>query len=205
MTVQFISHSTERYSYIDSVRLALAGGCRWIQLRMKEATTRELFNAALAVRRLCREAGATLIVDDRVDVALVAGADGVHLGQSDLPVVEARRLAGEGFIIGGTANTPEQAVAHARDGANYVGCGPFRFTTTKRGLAPVLGLEGYRRIMERMRAEGIRLPIVAIGGITREDIPVLVATGVSGIALSGSVLRADDPAEEMRRIINTYI
>ncbi len=196
--LQFITHQTERYSTLDTLRLALLGGCRWVQLRMKQASGRELFEAALVAVRLCREAGATLVIDDRLDIALAAGADGVHLGQKDLPVSEARRLAGAGFIIGGTANTFEQVRRHWRDGASYVGVGPFRFTTTKTGLAPVLGLEGYEGIVQRMMEEDIRLPLVAIGGIGREDIPQLLETGVDGIALSGSVLRADDPREEMR-------
>lgn len=196
--LQFITHQTERHSYLDSLRLALEGGCRWVQLRMKQAGGRELFEAALEAVRLCHEAGATLVIDDRLDIALAAGADGVHLGQRDLPVGKARELAGETFIIGGTANTLEQVREHWRAGASYVGVGPFRFTTTKQGLAPVLGLEGYERIVGCMREEGIRLPVVAIGGIGRQDIPELMRTGVDGIALSGSVLRADDPVEEMR-------
>ncbi|MCD8292586.1 MAG: thiamine phosphate synthase [Prevotellaceae bacterium] len=198
MTLQFISHYTDRYTYVEAVRMALEGGCRWVQLRMKEADTRRLYDTALEVLPLCRAAGAKLVVDDRLDVALAAAADGVHLGQRDLPVAKARALAGSGFIIGGTANTFEQVKAHALAGADYVGVGPFRFTTTKQGLAPVLGLEGYRRIVARMKAEGIRLPLIAIGGITRQDIPALAATGVDGIALSGSVLHATSPVEEMR-------
>ncbi len=204
MTVQFITHCTERYTYIDSVRIALAGGCRWIQLRMKDASMRDLYNAALEAKRMCQEAGATLMIDDHVDVALAAHADGVHLGQNDLPVREARKLGGKDFIVGGTANTFEQVRAHATDGADYVGCGPFRFTTTKQGLAPVLGLDGYRSVVERMRQEGIQLPIVAIGGIGCDDIKELMSTGVSGIALSSSVLRSDDPVAEMRRIMDTF-
>ncbi len=204
MMLQFISHFTEKFSYVDSIRMALNGGCRWIQLRMKDATTLELYETALEVVPLCHEAGATIIIDDRLDVALAAQADGVHLGQKDLPIDKAREIVGPDFIIGGTANTFEQVKAHAIAGANYVGCGPFRFTTTKQGLAPVLGLEGFRHIVERMREEGISLPVVAIGGITNEDIPQLLQTGVTGIALSGSVLRATDPTEEMRKIINTY-
>ncbi|MCD8265611.1 MAG: thiamine phosphate synthase [Prevotellaceae bacterium] len=196
--LQFITHQTDRYSTLDTARLALQGGCRWVQLRMKEASGRELYEAAVEAVGLCHEAGARLIVDDRLDVALAAGADGVHLGQRDLPVGEARRLAGAGFIIGGTANTLEQVREHWRMGASYVGAGPYRFTTTKTGLAPVLGLEGYESIIRGLRREGIRLPLVAIGGIGREDIPELMRTGVDGIALSGSVLRASDPAEEMR-------
>ncbi len=202
--IQFISHFNERFSYIESIRMALDGGCRWIQLRMKEATTKELLDTATEVRSMCDEMGATLIIDDRVDVTIAARADGVHLGQNDLPVKEARKILGTKYIIGGTANTIEQVKDLYIAGADYIGCGPFRFTTTKQGLAPLLGLDGYRHIVEQMEAEGIDLPIVAIGGITNNDIPAIVSIGITSIAMSGSVLRASDPVKEMKRIIKTY-
>ena len=201
--LQFISHYTDRYTYLDSIRLALEGGCRWIQLRMKDATDEEVRPIALVAQRLCREAGATFIIDDRVGLVRELHADGVHLGQNDMPVREARRLLGDGFIIGGTANTFEQVRTHYESSADYIGCGPFRFTTTKQKLAPVLGLDGYRTIISEMEATHIHIPIVAIGGITEEDIPDILQTGVSGIALSGTVLRADDPVQKMKQLINT--
>lgn len=125
----------------------------------------------------------------------------MHLGKHDMPVAEARRLLGNGFIIGGTANTFDDVKMHYEAGADYIGCGPFRFTTTKKNLSPILGLEGYRRIVSQMKEAGINLPIVAIGGITREDIPAILQTGITGVALSGTILRADNPAEETRRIL----
>ena len=201
--LQFISHCTERYTYLDSIRLALEGGCRWIQLRMKDATDDEVRPIALVAQRLCREAGATFIIDDRVGLVRELHADGVHLGQNDMPIREARRLLGDGFIIGGTANTFDQVRAHYESSADYIGCGPFRFTTTKQKLAPVLGLDGYRTIISEMEEAHIHIPIVAIGGITEEDIPDILQTGVSGIALSGTVLRADDPVQKMKQLINT--
>ncbi len=201
--LQFISHCTERYTYLDSIRLALEGGCRWIQLRMKDATDEEVRPIALVAQRLCHEAGATFIIDDRVGLVRELHADGVHLGQNDMPIREARRLLGDGFIIGGTANTFDQVRAHYESSADYIGCGPFRFTTTKQKLAPVLGLDGYRTIISAMEEAHIHIPIVAIGGITEEDIPDILQTGVSGIALSGTVLRADDPVQKMKQLINT--
>ena len=200
--IQFISHYNERYGYLDSVRMALEGGCRWIQLRVKDATDDQVRPMAVEAQRMCREAGATFIIDDRVELVRELGADGVHLGLKDMPVAEARRILGDRFIIGGTANTFDQARAHYEASANYIGCGPFRFTTTKKNLAPILGLEGYRSIMEMMREHGIDIPVVAIGGIEVSDIPDILATGVSGIALSGVVLRADDPVLKMKQIIN---
>ena len=200
--LQFISHYTDRYTYLDSIRLALEGGCRWIQLRMKDATDDEVRPVALAAQRLCREAGATFIIDDRVELVRELHADGVHLGRNDMPIREARRLLGDGFIIGGTANTFEQVRTHYESSADYIGCGPFRFTTTKQKLAPVLGLDGYRTIISEMQAAHIGIPVVAIGGITDEDIPDILQTGISGIALSGTVLRAADPVQKMKQLIN---
>ena len=200
--IQFISHYNERYGYLDSVRMAIDGGCRWIQLRVKDATDDQVRPMAVEALRMCREAGATFIIDDRVELVRELGADGVHLGLKDMPVAEARRILGDRFIIGGTANTFDQARAHYEASANYIGCGPFRFTTTKKNLSPILGLDGYRSIMEMMREHGIDIPVVAIGGIEESDIPSILATGVSGIALSGVVLRAADPVLKMKQIIN---
>lgn len=201
MKLQFITHFTEKYSYYDSARMALEGGCRWIQLRMKDASPEEVEQEALRVQALCRTYHATFIIDDHVELVKKIHADGVHLGKHDMPVAEARRLLGNGFIIGGTANTFDDVKMHYEAGADYIGCGPFRFTTTKKNLSPILGLEGYRRIVSQMKEAGINLPIVAIGGITREDIPAILQTGVTGVALSGTILRADNPAEETRRIL----
>lgn len=202
MGLQFITHFTDKYSYFDSARIALEGGCRWIQLRMKDASAEEIEKEAMRILPLCRECGATFILDDQAELAKKIHADGVHLGKLDMPIAEARKMLGKDFIIGGTANTFDDVKAHYEAGADYIGCGPFRFTATKKNLSPILGLEGYRRIIARMKAEGIGLPVVAIGGITYDDIPAVMQTGVSGIALSGSILRAEDPVEETCRIVS---
>lgn len=200
--LQFITHYNERYSYKDSAKIALEGGCRWIQLRIKDAEEKFLEQMALRVQSLCREYGATFIIDDNVLLAKKIGADGVHLGKNDMPVAQARQILGEKFIIGGTVNTFEDILYHLKNGTpDYFGCGPFRFTSTKKNLAPVLGLEGYRDIVLKMREKGIDIPIVAIGGITKEDIPQLLECGVSGIALSGSIINAENPVREMADVI----
>ena len=189
--VQFITHRNERFGYVDGARMALEGGCKWIQLRMKGATDDEVRAAAAAIQPLCKQHEAVFVIDDRVGLAKELKADGVHLGKNDMPVGEARHVLGEDFIIGGTANTFGDIERLHREGADYIGCGPFRFTTTKQNLAPVLGLEGYFTLVNRMRAAGILLPVVAIGGIRFEDIPDIMRTGVRGIAVSGAVLGAD--------------
>ena len=201
--VQFITHFTDRYTYLDSVRIALEGGCRWIQLRMKEASTEEIIPIAKEAKAMCHKYGATFIIDDHVELVKQIEADGVHLGKNDMPIAEARKLLGRNYIIGGTANSFEDVQKHYENGADYIGCGPFRFTTTKKNLSPVLGLEGYQRIVSQMKEAGINLPLVAIGGITRDDLPFLMQTGITGIALSGSILRAESPIQEMKTIIQT--
>lgn len=199
--IQFITHYNNRYGYVDGARLALEGGCRWVQLRMKEATEAEFMAAAAEIGRLCKEHGATFVLDDHVEWVEKTGADGVHLGKNDMPIDEARKILGSDKIIGGTANTFEDVERLYRQGADYIGCGPFRFTTTKKNLSPVLGLEGYQHIVDQMKSHGINLPIVAIGGILESDIKSILATGVSGIAVSGGILNAENPAEEMQRFL----
>lgn len=199
--IQFISHFTEQHTYLDSIRLALEGGIKWVQLRMKEASEEEFLSVGTEVRRLCDQYGATFIIDDHVELVHKLKADGVHLGKNDMPIIEARRILGNDIIIGGTANTFEDIASHYQATANYIGCGPFRFTTTKKGLSPTLGLEGYRSIMQKVKEAAIDIPVVAIGGITAEDIPGIMQTGISGIALSGAILRAENPIEEIKRIL----
>jgi len=122
-----------------------------------------------------------------------------------MPIDEARRLLGKDKIIGGTANTFEDVKRIYSAGADYIGCGPFRFTTTKKKLSPILGLDGYRRIIEQMDAYGINIPVIAIGGILLQDVSDIMQTGVSGVAVSGAILNAnndDNPVTTMKRFIN---
>ena len=201
--LQYISNFTQQISYAEGIRMALEGGCRWIQLRMKDAPAEEIIACAEEVLPLCRRHGAKFLLDDHVELVRQLGADGVHLGKNDMPVDEARKILGPDIIIGGTANTIEDIIRLHKQGADYIGCGPFRFTTTKKNLSPILGLDGYKSIVLKMKELGIDLPIVAIGGITVEDIPAVMGTGVSGIALSGAILGAPDPVEMTARIIET--
>lgn len=186
----------------DMVRRALEGGCRWVQLRHKDASTADLIEEARLIGNACREYGAVFLLDDRVDLVEACGADGVHVGKNDMPVDQARRILGPGYIIGATANTFDD-IRHAADaGADYIGLGPLRFTTTKKNLSPVLGVEGYRDIASRCREAGIELPIVSIGGITADDLPALLGAGVGGVAVSGSIARAENPADAASKFMN---
>ena len=211
--LQFITHYTEKYSYIDSAKIALDGGCRWIQLRMKDVSETTLEHHALIIQEMCKEYGATFIIDDNVFLAKKINADGVHLGKNDMPITEARGILGDDFIIGGTVNTFEDILKitnslsstanSPRPMVNYFGCGPFRFTHTKQKLSPILGIEGYKEIVKKKLEHNIEIPIVAIGGISNADIPHILETGIDGIALSSSILRAENPIEEMKNIVST--
>ena len=203
--IQFITHANDRYDYLDGVRMALEGGCRWIQLRMKDASEEEVLKTAESTKKLCRQYDAVFLLDDYVELVERTGADGVHLGKDDMSIDEARRLLGKDKIIGGTANTFEDVKRIYSAGADYIGCGPFRFTTTKKKLSPILGLDAYSRIIKQMNAYGINIPVIAIGGILLQDVSDIMQTGVSGVAVSGAILNAnndDNPVTTMKRFIN---
>ena len=200
--LQFITHYNSKYSYIDSAKLALEGGCRWIQLRMKDTDTSLVEDTAIVIQKMCKDYGATFIVDDHVLLAKKINADGVHLGKNDMPIAEARKALGNSFIIGGTVNSFEDILNTLQSATpDYFGCGPFRFTATKKNLAPILGCEGYQAIVEKMKNMNINSPLIGIGGIEKSDIPMLLESGLTGIALSSSILKACNPIKEMRDIV----
>lgn len=207
LPLQFITHHTSRYSYIESARMALEGGCRWVQLRMKDADENTLEKSAIIIQKMCNDYGATFIIDDNVLLAKKIKAYGVHLGKNDMPIAEARQMLGNGYIIGATVNTFHDILQLLRYDAtpDYFGCGPFRFTTTKTNLSPTLGLDGYRNIVQEMRHHHIHIPLVAIGGIGKEDIPPLLECGVNGIALSSSILKDPNPINEMQCIADILL
>lgn len=196
--IQFITHT------VDGLEDALKGGCRWVQLRMKDATDEEFAETARRFIPLCRKYNATLIFDDRVHLVGELDADGVHLGKNDMPVTAARTLLGPSKIIGATANTADDVMTAYKAGADYIGLGPFRFTTTKKNLSPILGLEGYNAIMQECRARGMDIPVVAIGGIELDDMRGLHRTGVDGIAVSGLILKSKDIKGTTEKIINEW-
>ena len=191
--LQFITNNSEKYSIAEEVQMALEAGCKWIQLRMKDATDEEVKEVALQLIPMCQENDAFLIIDDRVELVNELRVSGVHLGKEDMDPLLARELLGPHAIIGVTANTAEDIIKWKGKDVDYVGVGPFRFTTTKKNLAPEIGLDGYKKIVEQVRAAGVELPLVAIGGITLDDVDAIMATGVQGIAMSGAIINAPDP------------
>ena len=191
--LQFITNNSEKYSIAEEVQMALEAGCKWTQLRMKDATDEEVKEVALQLIPMCQENDAFLIIDDRVELVNELRVSGVHLGKEDMDPLQARELLGPHAIIGVTANTAEDIIKWKGKDVDYVGVGPFRFTTTKKNLAPEIGLDGYKQIVEQVRAAGVELPLVAIGGITLDDVDAIMATGVQGIAMSGAIINAPDP------------
>lgn len=182
--LQYISQAPRTGTHLDAIEQVLQAGGKWIQLRIKNQSETEIMPFAKAAQALCESYGAKLIINDFPHLAKAVGSYGVHLGLQDMPIAEARKIIGPTQIIGGTANTFEHILQRVAEGADYIGLGPFRFTRTKENLSPIVGLEGYQQLMEKVRRAGITTPIVAIGGIEAEDIPAILETGIYGIALS---------------------
>lgn len=200
--LQFITHPSDRYTIPEEVQMAIEGGCKWIQLRMKDATYDELKSTALEIIPICRENDIILVIDDNVELVNELRVHGVHLGKNDMDPRKAREILGPHAIIGVTANTADDILSFRGIDVDYVGVGPFRHTTTKKNLAPVIGLDGYKDIVAKVTAAGNKLPLVAIGGITLEDVTGIMATGVQGIAVSGSIINAPDPVRYTTQLLN---
>jgi thiamine-phosphate pyrophosphorylase len=196
----FISQETAVFSHLESIEKACQAGVDWVQLRVKNKSLDEIAATAEKAKSVCDSFNVKLVINDHPSVAKEIGAYGLHLGKEDMPVNEARKIVGPDMIIGGTANTVEDIVQHVKHGANYIGCGPFRFTTTKVKLSPILGLEGYRRIISEIRDLQISIPIIAIGGIEVDDIPAIMGTGMWGIAGSSFIALASDSEGKVLRI-----
>lgn len=185
----------------EATELACRGGVRWVQLRVKNQPYAEWKQLALETQAVCRYYGATLLINDNPRLAQEIGADGVHVGQADMPPAEARAMLGTRFLIGGTANTFADVQRLAEAGVDYVGLGPLRFTRTKENLSPVLGLAGYAHIMRQCRAVGLTVPVLGIGGISLADVAALRDAGLYGVAVSGAIGNATNPAEAAQLFI----
>lgn len=185
--LQYISQGKTPQEHLKNIEKACKAGCKWIQLRLKEVDVATYLNTALQCRNICDQYDAIMIVNDNVSVAKAVLADGIHLGLSDMNPREARKILGDNFIIGGTANTIENCLEHIKDDIDYIGLGPYQETVTKKKLSPVLGIDGYQNILTQLKNENAETPVVAIGGITEKDITILMQTGISGIAVSGEL------------------
>jgi thiamine-phosphate pyrophosphorylase len=193
--LQYISQGENVEQQLYNIHQALDSGCDWIQMRFKNQKPKKTFALAEAVKFLCEEYLANFIVNDDVHLANEFAADGVHLGLSDMNITQARTVLGKTKIVGGTANTFEDIQNHIKNGCDYIGLGPFRFTTTKKKLSPILGIDGYQSIIEEMKNQNLEIPIYAIGGITLNDIEDLMQTGIHGIAVSGLITESPSKTE----------
>lgn len=184
----------------EVVALALEAGARCIQLRDKAATPRSLLAQAERLRELTYLWGALLVVNDRFDVALAAGADGVHLGPEDLPVAAVRRVTPPGFLVGYSTDTPEAARAAQNEGADYIGCGAVFPTITKPDAGEAIGVEGLQRVVE-----AVQIPVVGIGGITPEGARLVAqASGAVGVAVVGAVMGAKEVGKVVKALVAAF-
>jgi thiamine-phosphate pyrophosphorylase len=185
----------DRLAVVDLARCVLEGGADVVQLRQKEGATRAQIEIARELAAVCRAAGARLIVNDRLDVALAGDAGGVHLGTDDFPVSLARELLGPDRLIGASAGTPHEAREAMWAGADYIGAGPLRATSRKPDAGAPIGLAGIEEIIA-----AVEIPVIAIGGVSQEDLPDLARIGAHGIAVIQAVSLAPDPEAAARRL-----
>ena len=183
-------------SFQQLARQLCAGGVRLLQLRVKQQPTRDFVSLATAVQRICRRYQCTLIINDRLDVALAVGADGVHLGQEDLPLAAARKIVGGEKIIGVSTHTAQQALSAEQAGADYIGFGPLFGTTTKTTGYTARGLGQLQEVRQQ-----VRIPIVAIGGITAERAPAVLRAGADAVALISDIVLAPDIQYRVRTLL----
>lgn len=203
--LQFITNTNCHRSPKDQIIEAIDGGCRWIQIRMKDASDQEIKDLFFSIRDKAKETMTTVIINDCVELAKELGPEGVagvHLGRKDMSPYDARLKMGPQAIIGVTANTFEEIDEVRKLDIDYIGIGPFAETKTKENLAPVLGLEGIAAIMSKVKENNIEIPCVAVGGIKLEDVKSLLAAGVNGIAVSGAIAAAENEVETVKSFIS---
>jgi len=185
-------------SHLEVAKAAIEGGASIIQFREKEMTTRELVETARRLKELTSQNSVPFIVNDRLDVALAVDADGVHVGQDDMPAALARQLIGPDKILGVSASAVEEALQAEREGADYVSASPVFTTPTKPDAPPPTGLEGLKAIVE-----AVNLPVIAIGGISEENATEVMEAGVQGVAVISAVVSAPDIVAAARRLRET--
>lgn len=205
--LQYISQGKTAEIQFSNIQKVVDAGCQWIQLRWKNATEKEFLTLGEKVKQYCENYQATFIVNDYCHWANRLDADGVHLGLDDTTINEARLILGENKIIGGTANTFEDVLLRIEQKCDYIGLGPYRFTSTKEKISPVLGLDGYQSIIEKLNAQSKKTQLYAIGGIGLDDISEILKTGVHGIAVSGLLtnnLELKSTIQNINKLLNEY-
>lgn len=197
----YLTQDLPTISHQELAEIACKNGIRWIQLRVKNKSFDEYLQIAKEVKIICDVFQATLIINDNVEICKSINADGVHLGKNDLPVSEARKILGNEKIIGGTANTLEDILQLEKNGVDYVGLGPFKFTSTKEKLSPILGLDGYSEIF---KLSNFQIPVIGIGGNQLEDVKPLINTGIYGVAVSSAINLSDNKEKTIQDFIQWF-
>lgn len=190
----------KKYSHIELCRMAIKGGADMIQFRDKNLSTSELADTAIEMKKICSKAGVTFIINDRVDVAMLSNADGVHLGKEDIPIREARKLLGKNKIIGGTAHNLREAIKAEKDGADYIGFGHVYQTGSKKKFTKPKGVNYLKKILNQ-----INIPVIAIGGLGLSNIKEVLSTGVNGVAVIGSVVKSKNPTDTVRKLKKYFL
>lgn len=201
--IMFITPNITKEEIIKECNIVLQEGIKFIQLRMKKASNDEILEVAKQIRPVCDKHCAILTVDDKIELLKSNLFDGVHLGKNDMPIKQAKQITQNKYLLGATCNTIQDIQKAIEDGADYLGIGPYRYTTTKQNLAPILGLEGYQDIIKNMRDKNLNIPFYAIGGITLEELLPLKEIGIFGIALSGAISTATNKQSIIKEILKT--
>ncbi|WP_175621263.1 thiamine phosphate synthase [Chryseobacterium schmidteae] len=186
--LQYISQGFTIEDQELNIRKAIDNGVKWIQVRWKNASENELIKLCEVSKKICSDNQTVCIINDHVQIAKDIDADGIHLGLKDTSIDIARQILGENKIIGGTANSIFDVLQRMNESCDYIGLGPLRFTSTKEQLSPILGFEGYEKIIQDLKEKGLEIPkIFAIGGVVLKDIDLLQQIGIYGVAVSGQI------------------
>ena len=197
--LHYISQGSSPDNHLKNIEAVLDAGVKLIQLRLKNISDELYADYAVKAKELCNQYNAMLIINDNVNVSKLSEADALHLGLDDMSVLEAKKIVSN-KLIGGTANTFEHIKQRCAEKVDYIGLGPYRFTSTKEKLSPILGIEGYRNIIQQMKKENLNTPIYAIGGIELHDIESIINTGVYGIAVSGLLTNSENKEQLVKEI-----
>lgn len=200
--LQFITHDIPQHSHIEQAQIACNAGAKWVQYRCLTKNDDELLKDIHAIAEICDDWGATLIVTDHIHLNGKADIQGFHIEDFEADFTQLREQLGEAVTIGGSATTLEGLIRLAREGADYAGFGPYYTSTTKPNNAALLGIDGYRNAMTELQRLGINLPVLAVGGITINDVDPLMLTGIFGIALSSAINQSDDMSAAYQAFYN---
>ncbi len=198
--LHYITQGTNVKEHLENIQKACTSGAELVQLRLKDVSEKKILKTALKAREITSHFQTRLIINDHYKIAKKVKADGVHLGKEDICPKEARKHLYSWQIIGGTANTLGDCEGLVKKEVDYIGLGPFRYTTTKKNLSPILGLNGYLTIIDELKTT---TPIIAVGGIKLEDVKEILKTGVSGIAVSSKITQDFNVIGEFHRLLNT--